>query len=160
MVDRMSTLQRATAVDYTTYMVDDVLVKVDRSSMLSSLEVRAPFLDRAVTEFAFSRVPDSMRSTENDRKVILRQLGARLLPPKLDLRRKQGFSIPVDDWMRGAWRPLLDDAIAMNETSIVSTEALRAYSALSAKGRSVGHRLFTLLFLRMWERAYRITDVV
>jgi len=137
-----------------------VLVKVDRASMLTSLEVRAPFLDRSVTEFAFSRVPDALRATEQDRKVILRMLGARILPKALDLKRKQGFSIPVDEWMRGPWRSLLQDAEQNDAGSIVSSDALRSYRAMLENGRPVGGRLFTLLLLRLWQRQYRITDVV
>jgi asparagine synthase (glutamine-hydrolysing) len=160
MADRSTTLQRATAVDFSTYMVDDVLVKVDRASMLTSLEVRAPFLDGAVTDFAFSRLPDAMRATEHGRKLILRRLGARLLPDTLDLKRKQGFSIPMDEWLRGAWRPLLDAACADNSGSLVSSNALTAYRDYFDRGRPVGDRLFTLMFLKLWERHYRITDVI
>ena len=160
MSDRTSIVQRATAVDFSSYMVDDVLVKVDRASMLTSLEVRAPFLDTAVTEFAFSQVPDSMRATETDRKVILRRLGQQLLPPALDLTRKQGFSIPVDDWMRKAWRPLLDITSEARKESLVSSEAINRYRTLLDAGRPVGDRLFSLLFLRLWEAEYRVSDVV
>lgn len=160
MADRASTVQRATAVDYSSYMVDDVLVKVDRASMLTSLEVRAPFLDTDVTEFAFSKVPDAMRATEQARKVILRQLGLKLLPPALDLTRKQGFSIPVDDWMRGPWRSLLDSASEARPQSLVNSGALARYRTLLDAGRPVGDRLFALVFLRLWETAYAISDVV
>ena len=141
-------------------MVDDVLVKVDRASMLTSLEVRAPFLDTAVTEFAFSRVPDALRATENGRKLLLRLLGGRLLPAALDLTRKQGFSIPIDEWMRGPWRPLLDHACESAEGGMVSAAALRSYRGLLNRGRPVGDRLFSLMFLRLWEQHYRVTDVV
>jgi asparagine synthase (glutamine-hydrolysing) len=160
MADRASTVQRATAVDYSSYMVDDVLVKVDRASMLTSLEVRAPFLDTDVTEFAFSKVPDAMRATEHARKIILRQLGLKLLPPALDLTRKQGFSIPVDDWMRGPWRSLLDSAGGARPHSLVNSGALVRYRTLLDAGRPVGDRLFALVFLRLWETEYAISDVV
>lgn len=157
---RTSTVQRATAVDFTTYMVDDVLVKVDRASMLTSLEVRAPFLDTDVTEFAFSKVPDAMRVTEHARKIILRQLGLKLLPPALDLTRKQGFSIPVDDWMRGPWRSLLDSASEARSQSLINSGALVRYRTLLEAGRPVGDRLFALVFLRLWETEYAISDAV
>ena len=158
--DQASLVQRATRVDFGTYLVDDVLVKVDRTSMLASLEVRAPFLDPAVTEFAFGRVPDALRATRRARKVLLRKLGARLLPKALDLTRKQGFTIPVSDWMRGPWRPLLDALTTPDATSLVSTPALVRYRALLDAGRPVGDQLFALLVLRLWEREYRITDLV
>jgi asparagine synthase (glutamine-hydrolysing) len=147
-------------VDFASYMTDDVLVKVDRASMLTSLEVRAPFLDPAVMEFAFSRVPDDLRATEHARKVILRRLGERLLPPSLDLTRKQGFSIPVDAWMRGPWNRLLIDVTADSRTSLVSGSALTAYSSMLRNGHAVGERLFSLLVLRLWERHYQISDII
>jgi asparagine synthase (glutamine-hydrolysing) len=155
---RATLLQRATSLDFRMYMVDDVLVKVDRAAMLASLEVRAPFLDRRVIEFAFGSVPDSLRATVSQRKVLLRRLGARLLPSALDLHRKQGFSIPIDHWMRTEWSSILDEAVA-EESVLVSSRALRHYIGLLRRGRPVGERLFALVFLRLWERAYGITDV-
>ena len=160
MLQHGSTVQRATALDFSSYMVDDVLVKVDRASMLTSLEVRAPFLDTTVIEFAFSQLPDRLRATETDRKVILRRLGKKLLPPALDLKRKQGFSIPVDQWMRGPWQPLMREIASDKSASIVEGNAIRDYLTLLAKGRPVGAQLFSLTILRLWEKQYRVTDVV
>jgi asparagine synthase (glutamine-hydrolysing) len=155
---RHGILQRSTSVDFSTYMVDDVLVKVDRASMLTSLEVRAPFLDPRVVEFAFSRVPDALRATKHDRKILLRRLGARLLPAALDLKRKQGFSIPVDDWFRGTWNALLHSE-EQHESILVDRAAIRSYGRQLTQGRSVGDRLFSLIILRLWERAYSISNI-
>ncbi len=157
--DRSTMLQRATAIDFGSYMVDDVLVKVDRASMLASLEVRAPFLDPQVIAFAFTGVPDRFRATRQDRKVVLRALGERLLPPALDLTRKQGFTIPMDAWMRGAWAPLLNDR-ATSQGMLVSSSALSSLTARLQNGEALGERLFSMLFLRLWEKEYRIQDVV
>lgn len=158
MADRATALQRSTAVDFTTYMVDDVLVKVDRASMLTSLEVRAPFLDRDVVEFAFGAVPDRLKSTPSKRKIILRLLGKRLLPAELDLRRKQGFSIPVDSWFRNEWSDLLKME-SEKQSLLVRSDAIGHYRNLLGVGRPVGDRLFALMVLRLWETHYRITDV-
>lgn len=155
--NRRSVVQRGTAVDFSTYMVDDVLAKVDRASMLSSLEIRAPFLDPNVVEFAFSRVPDRLRATARARKIILRGLGARLLPAQLDLTRKQGFSIPLDDWLRGVWRPLVTAMRHDSNPSIVPSKVIGRLQDVSDRGGGVGSRLFALLILRQWERAYQIS---
>jgi len=157
--DRSSIIQRATAVDFSTYMVDDVLVKVDRASMLSSLEVRAPFLDSGVIDFAFGKVPDELRATGSERKVLLKRLGARLLPPELDLSRKQGFSIPLAEWLRGMWRPFVTEMASDSSPSLVSSQAIARLQALLDEGRPVESRLFCLVVLRMWERVYGINDV-
>src|SRR5262245_59242334 len=88
-------LQAATSIDFSTYLADDILVKIDRASMLTSLEVRAPWLDHRLIEFAFGRVPDTLRATIRERKILPRRLATRLLPAGLDLARKQGFSLPL-----------------------------------------------------------------
>jgi asparagine synthase (glutamine-hydrolysing) len=155
-----SVLQRATALDFSTYLPDDVLLKVDRASMLTSLEVRAPFLDVNVIDFAFSQLVDEHRATIADRKIILRSLGKSMLPATLDLTRKQGFSIPVDTWMRGPWKAIIAELIDDQSQSLVSSDALARYNHLLLNGRSVGGRLYALMFLRLWERHYNITDVV
>ncbi len=76
-------LQRATRQDFETYLPEDILVKVDRASMLSSLEVRAPMLDVRVMEFAFRRVPSELKATTASRKVLLKKLAERVLPRAL-----------------------------------------------------------------------------
>ncbi|MCX7144228.1 MAG: asparagine synthase (glutamine-hydrolyzing), partial [Proteobacteria bacterium] len=98
-------LQRATRMEFENYMVEDILVKVDRASMLASLEIRAPLLDYRLVEFAFGRVPSSLKASANQRKILLKRLAARVLPPEFDQQRKQGFSIPLAAWLKaGRWR--------------------------------------------------------
>lgn len=154
-----SALRRATALDFGTYMVDDVLVKVDRASMLTSLEVRAPLLDSRIIEFAYGRVPDAFRATERARKVLLRRLGARLLPPALDLTRKQGFSVPMEAWFTGEWAPLLD-AAATRPSLLLAPKVLPGLQQRLARGEPLGDRLFSLLFLSLWEQRFGVTNVV
>ncbi|WP_310571331.1 asparagine synthase (glutamine-hydrolyzing) [Gemmatimonas sp.] len=157
--DRKTALQRATALDFSTYMVDDVLVKVDRSSMLSSLEVRAPLLDIDVIEFAFSRVPDSLKADRSNRKLILRRLGEQLLPKRLDLTRKQGFSVPMDSWMKHEWRDQLDGAQAQTH-GLISPAAFKTYRGRLDAGLPIGERLYSLLFIQLWSERFAVTDVV
>src|SRR6185503_12902085 len=109
-------LLKSTGVDFMTYLVDDILVKVDRSSMLASLEVRAPWLDCRLIEFAFGRVPDRLKATSNERKILPRKLGERLLPPSMDLRRKQGFSLPLDSWFKDGWGEFVGDVLRDADT--------------------------------------------
>ena len=105
-------VQRVTRFDFANYMVEDILVKVDRASMLNSLEVRSPFLDVSVIEFAFGEVPSHLKATPKDRKIILKKLAARLLPGTFDLKRKQGFGAPLKSWLRtGPWRQLFEDVL-------------------------------------------------
>ena len=89
--------------DTVSYLLDDILVKVDRASMATSLEVRAPFLDHRVVEFAW-RLPLSMRVQKGRTKWILRQILYRHVPRQLIERPKMGFGIPIDSWIRGPLR--------------------------------------------------------
>jgi len=89
--------------DFTSYLVDDILVKVDRASMAVSLEVRSPFLDHRVVEFAW-RLPLALRWGERGSKLVVRELLKRYVPPALTERPKSGFGVPVGEWLRGPLR--------------------------------------------------------
>ena len=145
------------AFDQQYYLADDILVKVDRASMLSSLEVRAPFLDRRIIEFAFTRVPDRLRATQAGRKLLLRKLGQRILPEKLDLSRKQGFSIPLDQWMTGAFGSFMKDVLSDVDGRLFNASAIRELFDEQARGRSNANRLFALTLFELWRREYGIS---
>ena len=158
---RAGVIDRATAVDFTTYLVDDVLVKVDRASMLASLEVRAPLLDVSVMQFAWREVPDHLKATASARKVLLRQVAARWLPPTLDLTRKQGFAMPVAASLRGVWRPLRDIPMApVLRDAIDPSRAAALFTRLDGGDARVGDPCFALLMLQLWSDHYRIGDLV
>jgi len=92
-------LTRWQYVDLRTYLVDDILTKVDKMSMACSLEVRPPFLDHTLVEFAFS-IPSSLKLKGNTSKYILKKMMHKLLPVNLFQRKKQGFIIPLGHWFR------------------------------------------------------------
>lgn len=152
---RAGIINRATAADFQAFMRDYVLVKVDRASMLNSLEVRAPLLDHEIVEFAFGRVPEHQKAAGNDRKILLRGLAKRLLPPEFDARRKQGFSIPLGAWLQGPWRPLVDDLLRGGSPLFDAREMQRALGVYRANDRDA-NRIFQLAFLEAWRRHYRI----
>jgi asparagine synthase (glutamine-hydrolysing) len=104
------------AQDFKTYMVDDVLTKVDRMSMANSLEVRVPLLDHKVVELAFS-LPLSLKLRYNeaadriDTKYLLKKSAARFYSEEFLARRKQGFGIPVIEWCKGSLRPMIENRL-------------------------------------------------
>jgi asparagine synthase (glutamine-hydrolysing) len=151
-----SHLQRLTIADFHSYLPDDILVKVDRASMLASLETRAPFLDRGVIEFAYGRVPDRFRATLWQRKVLLRHLARRLLPPQLDLKRKQGFSIPLAAWIKGPWGARMSEILAGMMPGLFDAGAVAELFALQRKGLSNSQRLYALTMLELWRREYDV----
>ena len=150
-------LQRATRMDFENYLAEDILVKVDRASMANSLEVRAPLLDYRVIEFAFGRLASRHRATVDQRKVLLRRLCRRVLPPEFDERRKQGFSIPLDAWLaRGQWRDTFRDTLG-DSASIFDRRAALALLESHGPRRRQGERLFALVMFELWRREYGAT---
>jgi asparagine synthase (glutamine-hydrolysing) len=149
-------LQQATALDFQTFMVDDILVKVDRASMLASLEVRAPWLDPRIIEFAF-RLPDRLRATAGARKVLMRALAAKVLPASLELRRKQGFTLPLDAWFKGEWGRYLEDVLHEADPALFDRRTIDGLIAAQRRGLANTHRLFALAFFELWRRHYRVS---
>jgi asparagine synthase (glutamine-hydrolysing) len=141
------------ATDFRTYMCDDILVKVDRASMLTSLEIRAPLLDHRIAEFAFGRLPPHCKLKGNRRKIILRSLAKRWLPPEFESDRKQGFSIPVYQWFQGPWKHLFDDLMSAG-SPLFETKVLRPLLEKLHSSERGSHRLFQLVALELWRREY------
>lgn len=150
-------VQRMTRYDFQNYMTEDILVKVDRASMLNSLEVRSPFLDRRVIDFAFGEVPTHQKATPSARKIILRELAQRLLPAEFDRIRKQGFGIPINHWLSaGPWRTLFEDVLFDSACLFARGEIQTLFRGLDA-GRSVKESLFGLTLFELWRREYGAT---
>ncbi len=154
---RGTPLQLATAVDFQTYLPDDILVKVDRASMLASLEVRAPWLDPRIIEMAFGRVPDSLRATSAGRKILPRRLAARLLPRELDLERKQGFGIPLARWFRGEWGRFMEEVLTAPQQTIFDRGAVDELLRNQRHGYRNTERLFALTMFELWRHEYRVS---
>jgi len=150
-------LQRATRMDFENYLAEDILVKVDRASMFNSLEVRAPFLDHRLIEFAFAKVPSYLKATATSRKVLLRKLADRALPSEFDSHRKQGFSIPLASWLQsGSWRRFFREVLLGSENALFSRNMATKLLDGQAKGRANSERLFALVMFELWRREYRL----
>jgi asparagine synthase (glutamine-hydrolysing) len=151
-----SPLYRSTVLDFRSYLVDDILTKVDRASMLASLEVRAPWLDHRLIEMAFGQVPDALRATAAQRKILPRRLAARLLPPAFDTARKQGFSLPLGAWFKGEWGRFISDVLTDPGQTVFARDAIASLQAGQRRGLTNTHRLFALTMFELWRREYRI----
>lgn len=149
-------LARAFHVYARQFMLDDILVKVDRCSMLHSLEVRAPFLDKDAAEFA-ARLPVSRKLHGFKRKWLLKKAFAELLPDEILYRNKRGFQIPVAQWLRGRMRPLMEDLLSestLKAQGIFNYQAVRALMDEHISGRAdLRKPLWTLLVFQLWWRA-------
>ncbi len=150
-------LERATRMDFENYLPEDILVKVDRASMLNSLEVRAPLLDYRLVEFAFRKVPSGLKATASGRKLLLKRLTSRVLPPGFDQHRKQGFSIPLASWLQsGPWQQFFRDVLLGTDNPFFSRRVLAQLLDGQAKGRANSERLFALVMFELWRREYCI----
>lgn len=148
--------QRSMAMDFRSYLVDDILVKVDRASMLTSLEVRSPFLDHRIIEFAFGKLPDRYRTGRGERKVLLKALARRLLPSELDLQRKQGFSLPLSRWFKGDWGPYMRSVVKGMDSSVFSQPFIA--ELLGETGAEpIPHMIFSLMMFELWRRHYHVS---
>jgi asparagine synthase (glutamine-hydrolysing) len=103
-------LSQAMLFDSVTYLPENILVKVDRAAMAVSLETRVPLLDHRIVEFAWS-LPPSLRTSGSRGKLPLRRLLSRYVPESLTERPKMGFSVPIDQWLRGSLRPWADNLL-------------------------------------------------
>jgi asparagine synthase (glutamine-hydrolysing) len=149
-------LQRDTRMDFENYLPEDILVKVDRSSMLVSLETRAPFLDVRILEFAFGSVPSRLKATSTERKILLKRLSKKVLPPEFDPNRKQGFSIPLPAWLKkGSWRDFFS-SVLLDPNCTFDRRAVTDLISGHGMGRNNSERLFGLTVFELWRRAYCI----
>lgn len=139
------------------YLTDDILVKVDRASMACSLEVRAPFLDYRVVEFA-SSLPRPLRLKGFTTKYLLKRLMADRLPAGVAGRRKQGFAVPVGQWLRGELKGLATDLLspaALRRQGIFQTTTVQRLLADHLDGRADNRKeLWTLMCFQLWYRQW------
>jgi asparagine synthase (glutamine-hydrolysing) len=154
-VDGVDPRDRFMHFDTTRYLPGDLLVKVDRASMATSLEAREPFLDQEIAALA-AALPMKWKIRGTKNKYILRRLLHRHLPPALYERPKQGFSAPIGEWLRGPLRPLLRDELSVPrvreygilDPDVVDAAVKRFLSADRHSGSAAG--LWILLQLQQW----------
>jgi asparagine synthase (glutamine-hydrolysing) len=145
-------------MDFENCLPEDILVKTDRVSMLNSLEIRAPFLDYRLIEFAFGKVPSYLKATLTSRKILLKKLTARLLPPEFDRNRKQGFSIPLAHWLQsGPWQVFFRQVLLDSDNGLFNRKVLIKLLEGQKKGRANSERLFALVLFELWRREYQVS---
>jgi asparagine synthase (glutamine-hydrolysing) len=149
-------LQKATSADYLSFLPEDILVKVDRASMLASLEVRAPMLDYRLIEFAFREVPDSLKCTSHGGKILLKRLACKWLPREFDQKRKQGFSIPLRDWMNGPWRNTIQEILAEAPNELFNKKELLRLPKL-LRFFNLAEKIYSICLFELWRRHYHIS---
>lgn len=150
------------AADVETYLPNDILTKVDIASMAASLECRSPLLDHHVVELA-ARMPVELKIDRGRQKAILIETFKDLLPESIQTRSKMGFGVPIDFWFRNELKPLLENTL-LSERSLdrgrFNPDVVRRYVREHLDGTHDQHyRLWNLLILELWSRAFLDTDM-
>lgn len=152
-----SALDRAVAIDLQSYLPDDILVKLDRMAMATSLEGRAPFLEPGLARFAL-RLPESLRVRDGRGKYLLRKVAARWLPADVLSKPKQGFAIPIAEWFRGPLRGLAQDTFAgraFRERGLIDPTAADALLREHVSGTADrSEALWQVLCLELWAQRF------
>ena len=142
------------------FLTDDILMKVDRMSMAHSVEVRPPFLDHRIVEFA-AALPDSFKIRGSQQKVILKELMKDKLPTAIRQRKKTGLDIPAHDWLRGPLKPLLLETLregAATHNELFDGKAIENLLTTHLERReNLGYHLWGLLTLFLWMKTWKIS---
>ncbi|HEX8180586.1 MAG TPA: asparagine synthase (glutamine-hydrolyzing) [Pyrinomonadaceae bacterium] len=155
--DATELIERMQYLDTKLYLAEDILTKVDRTSMSVSLEVRAPFLDKRVVEYA-AALPLNYKLRGRSTKYILKRAVAPLLPPFVTRRGKKGFGVPVADWLKGRLRPLARDLLAparLRRHGLFDADYVARLQSEHERGVA-NHRklLWTLLVFELWHESF------
>ncbi len=127
-------------------------------SGLPTVELERVMLDFRLIEFAFAKVPAHLKATAFDQKILLKKLAARVLPRNFDLRRKQGFSIPLASRLRSEpWLKFFRSVLLEPGDRLFEPRVLRALLVGQSKGRANAERLFALVMFELWRREYRVS---
>jgi asparagine synthase (glutamine-hydrolysing) len=152
-------LNKCLFVDQCYYLPDDILHKCDRMSMAHSIELRPPFLDHRIVDFA-ARLPLEFKIKGRQTKYVLRKLMNGKLPRTFTSRRKEGLDIPAHEWLRGALRPLLCDTLSFSSVAGAGLFDPFVVQKLVddhlSRRTNLGYHLWGLLTLHLWIQRWKI----
>jgi asparagine synthase (glutamine-hydrolysing) len=144
-------------IDYRTYLVDDILQKVDRATMSVGLEGREPFLDHHIIEWA-ARLPSAYKYYNGQKKHIIKQIVHKYVPQQMMDRPKMGFGIPIEQWLHEELRGLVDENLnddRLNQHGLFSTSEVKNILTQFYNGRTEKHlQVWYLLMFQMWYNIY------
>jgi len=159
LADGLDDVTRTGFMDVKTYLTDDILVKVDRMSMATSLEARVPYLDHRVVEFALT-LPPGLKMRGFRTKVILRKTFWNRLPKEVQHRDKQGFSIPIKNWIRHELKPMMLDLLnekRIRQQGFFNPLFVSKLVDQHLKGEeNHSHKLWALMVFEKWYELYEM----
>jgi asparagine synthase (glutamine-hydrolysing) len=155
--DADNTVERMQSLDTRLYLAEDILTKVDRASMAVSLEVRAPFLDPRVAEYAAS-LPVGYKLRGLTKKYILKRAIGHLLPPFITYRSKKGFGMPIAEWLKKPLRPLARDLLSperISKAGLFNADYVERLQDEHERGAANHSKLlWTLLMFELWHKSF------
>jgi asparagine synthase (glutamine-hydrolysing) len=150
-------LNRELYTDIKTYLVDDILTKVDRASMAVALEVRVPLLDHRLVEF-MARVPTNWKLRGGAGKVLLKNAFRGTLGTEIVDRPKQGFSVPLGGWLKGPLREMVEETVFARDAHVANwldMQAVRSMWAAHLRGTGrMESMIWGVLMLEHWARNF------
>jgi asparagine synthase (glutamine-hydrolysing) len=156
-ISHLSPLDQMMLCDYKTFMVDDVLTKVDRASMSVSIEAREPLLDHKIIEFS-AKIPFSLKYKNGSGKYLLKQVLYKHIPKELIERPKSGFQIPLYEWLKSDLKEVLDfylDSKKLAESNIYDVDEILNLKNEYYQGKSVNiSLLWFVLMYEMWREKW------
>jgi len=150
-------LEQVLLSDFRTTLAEGYLTKVDRASMLASLETRAPWLDDNLVDFAWRAVPTIMKVKNGEKKVLPRRLAKGLFPAMALQPRKQGFTMPLSTWFKGKWGEYFKDVLLDSGQDFLSKRVIEDLFRLQQRGRANQNRIYALTMLALWRTEYTMT---
>ncbi len=155
--DVQGNLDQLLAIDYKTYLPDDILVKVDRAGMSASLEGREPLLDHRIIEW-MAKMPESLKMHGADKKYLLKKIVHRYVPKELMERPKMGFGVPVFDWLRTDLHAFVETYLgdeALNKHGLFNlSEVNRIKDQFYRNNKNYNSLLWYLLMFQMWYKKW------
>jgi asparagine synthase (glutamine-hydrolysing) len=155
--DNRDPLNQSLYVDLKSYLCDNCLVKIDRMSMAVSLESRVPFLDKELVELAF-RIPGNLKVANGKTKILLKRVAARHVPRECVYRPKEGFSIPIKNWLKSRLRPLMEELLNsehIRQEGLFQPATIEKLKHDHLSGvANHSHILWSLMVFQAWRRRW------
>ncbi|BBM82322.1 asparagine synthase (glutamine-hydrolyzing) [Candidatus Uabimicrobium amorphum] len=146
--------------DFSSYLVDDILTKVDRATMFSSIEARVPYLDHRVVEFA-SRIPLHMKIHNGIGKYVLRKILYKYVPPSLFQQPKMGFALPLHAWLRDSLKDWVQDHLSspLLQDFFDTSQIMNMWQQHKSARKNYQEQLWSVLMFKLWLENYRKKNV-
>ena len=149
-------IYKASKQDFCNFLIEDILVKTDRCSMANSLEMRSPFLDKNVIEFAFGKLHSKFKANTKEKKIFLKKFAKKLLPKDFISNKKKGFSIPLDLYFsQKEWYEKIK-SILLDNDSLFNCDFIEKILKKPFFNHNNSERLFGLVLFELWRKKYRV----